>query len=162
VPPFNFEVPDSIEEVKALFGKFDYTEHPTVKGDIVVDRGWVARHIVTVKDLPGYVGKSVLLHALVVDGTRAALEAAVAARPDYAIRRMAGFVPRHKLHDPNKPLSLHSWGICLDVNSDTNAYGTVGDIPPEFVKAFEDVGFLWGGHFKGRRDDMHFQCAYRC
>ncbi len=53
-------------------------------------------------------------------------------------------------------LSTHCWGIALDINSATNALGTVGDMDPRIVAIFEKRGWTWGGRWS-RRDDMHFQ-----
>lgn len=55
-------------------------------------------------------------------------------------------------------LSTHCWAIAVDVNAETNALGTDGDMPMEVVKVFEDRGWTWGGRW-GYRDPMHFQAA---
>jgi hypothetical protein len=54
-------------------------------------------------------------------------------------------------------MSLHSWGIAIDVNSSWNQLGTKGNLSPEFVKCFTDAGMDWGGNWTGRCDPMHFQ-----
>jgi len=65
-------------------------------------------------------------------------------------------------------LSMHSFGIAVDVNAEFGQYwkwtgareGNVGAynnrLPAEVVQAFEKYGFIWGGkwhHFDG----MHFE-----
>lgn len=55
-------------------------------------------------------------------------------------------------------MSLHSWGIAIDVNAAWNALGAQPTLSPEFVKCFTDAGFVWGGNFK-RKDGMHFELA---
>ena len=52
--------------------------------------------------------------------------------------------------------STHVWGIAIDLNPETNAMGTPGDMDPEIVRVFAEHGFEWGGHFL-RKDPMHFQ-----
>lgn len=55
-------------------------------------------------------------------------------------------------------LSLHSWGIAVDVNAAWNGLGKEPTLSPGFVKCFTDAGFEWGGTW-GRKDGMHFQLA---
>jgi len=55
-------------------------------------------------------------------------------------------------------MSLHSWGIAVDVNAAWNGLGKDPVLSPEFVKCFTDAGFDWGGHGT-RKDGMHFQLA---
>ena len=57
-----------------------------------------------------------------------------------------------------RSLSLHSWGIAIDVNPKTNALGKTPTLSPAFVACFKETGFDWGGDWK-RRDGMHFQLA---
>lgn len=54
-------------------------------------------------------------------------------------------------------MSLHSWGIAIDVNAAWNALGANPTLSPEFVKCFTDAGFEWGGTWASRVDGMHFQ-----
>ena len=55
-------------------------------------------------------------------------------------------------------LSTHAWGIAIDLNPETNAQGTAGNMDPAVTKIFRDAGFQWGGDWRGRsRDPMHFQ-----
>ncbi len=42
-------------------------------------------------------------------------------------------------------LSAHSWGIAIDLNSESNRQGTAGDMNPGIVSVFRDAGFEWGG-----------------
>ena len=55
-------------------------------------------------------------------------------------------------------MSLHSWGIAIDVNAAWNGLGKEPTLSPEFVKCFTDCGFDWGGTWT-RKDGMHFQLA---
>lgn len=55
-----------------------------------------------------------------------------------------------------KSLSLHSWGIAIDVNAAWNGLGKEPTMSEELVKCFTDAGFDWGGTWN-RKDGMHFQ-----
>lgn len=55
-------------------------------------------------------------------------------------------------------MSLHSWGVAIDVNAAWNGLGKEPVLSSEFVKCFTDAGFEWGGTWK-RKDGMHFQLA---
>ena len=55
-------------------------------------------------------------------------------------------------------MSLHSWGIAIDVNAAWNCFGCKPTLSPEFVKCFTDAGFDWGGTWS-KPDGMHFQLA---
>jgi len=52
--------------------------------------------------------------------------------------------------------SLHSWGLAFDINTDTNGWGKVPEMPYIVVMAFKDAGFDWGGDWTVK-DGMHFQ-----
>lgn len=55
-------------------------------------------------------------------------------------------------------MSLHSWGLAVDVNAAWNQLNKKPMLSPKFVKCFTDAGFDWGGNWK-RCDGMHFQIA---
>ena len=55
-------------------------------------------------------------------------------------------------------LSSHCWGIAVDLNSESNAQGSYGNMPAGVIEIFRSAGFEWGGEWQGRtRDPMHFQ-----
>lgn len=53
-------------------------------------------------------------------------------------------------------MSLHSWGLAIDVNAAWNGFGKTPTLSPGFVKCFTDAGFDWGGTWS-KPDGMHFQ-----
>ena len=55
-------------------------------------------------------------------------------------------------------MSLHSWGIAIDVNAYANCLGCDPKLSAGFVKCFTDNGFDWGGTWT-RKDGMHFQLS---
>jgi len=55
-------------------------------------------------------------------------------------------------------LSLHSFGIAIDVNAFENGLNQTPKLSLQFVKCFTDNGFTWGGGWK-RIDGMHFELS---
>ncbi len=53
-------------------------------------------------------------------------------------------------------LSLHSFGIALDLNVPGNQRGTFGEMNRAVVAIFKKWGFAWGGDW-GYTDPMHFE-----
>lgn len=55
-------------------------------------------------------------------------------------------------------MSLHSWGLAVDVNASWNGLNKEPNLTAGFVKCFTDAGFDWGGTWQ-RKDGMHFQLS---
>lgn len=53
-------------------------------------------------------------------------------------------------------MSLHSWGVAIDINAAWNAFGAKPTLSAALVKCFTDAGFEWGGPWP-KPDGMHFQ-----
>lgn len=101
--------------------------------------------------------KRIYCHKLLVEPLKTALENlvtnGVASELEtwdgcFNVRRMRG----------GTSMSIHSWGLAIDVNAKTNALGIKPTLSNAFVKCFTDAGFDWGGEW-ARKDGMHFQLA---
>jgi hypothetical protein len=68
------------------------------------------------------------------------------------------YVPRFIDRNPDLPLSMHAFGLAVDINVSTNLLGSRGDQDPRVVDIFEKWGFEWGGIWD-RPDPMHFELA---
>ncbi len=65
-----------------------------------------------------------------------------------------------KIRGSNRSFSTHAYGIAIDMDASGNPLGaSATSFPAWFIKCWEDQGFFWGGRFKGRKDNMHFQLA---
>ena len=56
----------------------------------------------------------------------------------------------------NSSMSLHSWGLAIDINAAWNRDGKQPTMSKELVECFKDAGFDWGGDWSVP-DGMHFQ-----
>ena len=170
-----FPVPKGYQQIDYRYGKFSWHDIDNDRGAaITIEPEWAKLNLVTV-NLPSLLPHPVYIHRLVAEPFARAVRAACSSRSDYKINSCVSFVPRHKNHDQKKPLSLHTWGIAIDINPATNRLGakrssppssskTVDrsvcyDMPAEFIAAFKAEGFFWGGDFKSPKDPMHFQLA---
>jgi hypothetical protein len=58
-------------------------------------------------------------------------------------------------------LSNHASGTAIDLNAPKHALGLVGTFPPEKVPMIRALakkyGLKWGGDYKNRKDEMHFE-----
>ncbi|MEA2432872.1 MAG: hypothetical protein QOG54_329 [Actinomycetota bacterium] len=125
-------------------------------GFIIPDPAWVASNI-AIGDVP-LIG-SVTCHRLMFPQLRAALSEIESAGLSSELHTADGcYVPRFIDRDPGKPLSMHAFGLAIDLNAATNQLGTRGDMDPQIVEIFERWGFDWGGRW-ARPDPMHFELA---
>lgn len=155
------EVPDPIEPadpevVGSSSGGLIGTLHFEVLDDgfIRPDPAWVSANI-TQAEVP-LIG-SVTCHRLLIPQLYAALAEVEEAGLAEEIYQYNGcYVPRFIDRDPRKPLSMHAFGLAVDINTPTNQLGTQGDMDPRVVEIFERWGFVWGGRWS-RPDPMHFE-----
>ncbi len=72
----------------------------------------------------------------------------------YAFRDIRGNVGK---------LSNHSSGTAIDLNAMKHPLGKVGTFPNEKVPMIRALakkyGLIWGGDFRNRKDEMHFEVA---
>ena len=153
-------VPDQ-EHVRIVYGDFPYKE--AKNGAIAIDPEWARQNITTVKL---HDGKVRWLHKLVAAEFKALYEKAVT-ESGYHPTSVQTYVPRHTLWNPDKPLSMHSWGIAIDFDPQHNRMGGTDGAThgpsklrkhPRFIEVFKEAGWTWGGDFR-MKDDMHFQRA---
>jgi hypothetical protein len=135
-------------------GSFSYRYY--ADGSISPDDEWVRQNIVTTS-VP-ILGR-VTCHRLMVRQLRPALQEIVdrGLADKIHVNEYGGcYVPRFIASDPSKPISLHTWGIAIDLNVPGNLRGVAGDIDRTVVAIFKKWGFRWGGDW-AYTDPMHFE-----
>lgn len=150
--------PTGWDQVKLVFGNPGYEE--LSGGNVDIDDAWEAKNLVVVEHVCG-TKFNVRLHYKIVENFKTVFGAALVDCPAYTVRMVGGYCPRHQRHNPKLPLSLHSYGVAVDFNWDTNPMGPTldSDLPPAFIANFKAHGWEWGGDWKGIKDPMHFQFA---
>lgn len=133
---------------------FSYTD--IGEGRIQILGDWVSRFIVTV-DLP-IVGRTRCNRLMVPQLVAALNEIVQAGLADLIDRAQFGgcWVPRHIDWNVAKPISMHAWGLAIDLNVAGNGLGQVPTMDLRIVDIFQRWGFWWGGWWD-RPDGMHFQ-----
>ena len=58
---------------------------------------------------------------------------------------------------PGGPLSLHAWGLAVDLNASRNPFGGRSGQDRRLVRTMKRHGFTWGGEWPTVRDPMHFE-----
>lgn len=138
------------------FFSFSFVANPN--GFITPDPAWVATNI-RVEQVP--ILGSVRCHRLMLPQLRGALQEIVRRGLSHTIdpAEYAGcYVPRFIGRDPTKPLSMHAWGLAVDINAVSNPLGAPSKQDPQMVAIFESWGFRWGGHWTPP-DAHHFELA---
>lgn len=142
------------------FGSFSYVQNED--GTISPDPAWVKRNIVRGR-VP--ILGDVVCHRLMIPQLTAALseieKQGAASSIDAADYHFQGgcYVPRLiRGEDPTRPVSMHAWGLAVDVNVKDNPSGSSSRQDPRVVEAFERWGFRWGGRWSPP-DAHHFELA---
>jgi D-alanyl-D-alanine carboxypeptidase len=140
--------------VKRRFGEFA-VRLPFGDDWIGIDPRWLRRTIVT-RNVP--ILGPVTCHRALIAPLRRALGrlerrglARLVDRGDYA----GCYAPRRI--PASGSLSLHAWGLAVDLNASENPQGSEPQQDPRLVRAFEREGFTWGGHWPTAPDGMHFE-----
>jgi hypothetical protein len=135
------------------FGAFSYHYYPD--GTIAPDPSWVAANIRT-ETVP--ILGAVTCHRLMFHQLRGALQEVVARGLASKVHSYDGcFVPRFIERNPTNSISLHTWGIAIDINAGENPVNRGNHQDPQVVQIFKKWGFVWGGDWSSPEDPMHFQ-----
>ena len=144
------------DSVSDAVGHFSFTNGPD--GTVVPDSRWVREYIRT-EDVP--ILGSVTCNKAMLPQLRGALTEVqrLGLADEIHPEEYAGcYYPRYIGRDPSNGLSLHSWGIAVDLNVPGNLRGTAGEIDRTVVAIFKRWGFAWGGDWS-YTDPMHFEMA---
>jgi hypothetical protein len=134
------------------FGAFSYRYF--ADGTLEPDPRWVAQNIVT-ESVPIF--GHVTCHRLMFPQLRGALTDIVNAGLASTLHTYNGcYVPKYIERSPTHAISLHTWGIAIDLDSATNYRGIKGTMDPKVVEIFKRWGFRWGGDWSWT-DPMHFE-----
>jgi hypothetical protein len=122
---------------------------------IRLDPEFVRRRIVT-RQVP--ILGSVTCHRAMIGPLRAALGelakrglARLVDPADYA----GCYAPRRI--QPSGQLSLHAWGVAIDINAAANPFMGRSRQDPRLVRTMVRHGLTWGGDWPTRPDPMHFE-----
>ena len=124
------------------------------KGFFIPDPRWVCENLLSVE----FVNRAVLVHKACA-GTLSAIDGMLYVNWPKAynyINTVLSWSPRHMLRSPARAFSMHAYGLALDINPETNSYGSCGDMDPTIVELFQQHGWVWGGDWK-IPDPMHFE-----
>jgi hypothetical protein len=141
-------------EVKARFGEF--AVRVPYRGDwIGIEPRWLRRNVVT-RSVP--ILGAVSCHRSFIAPLRRALAelerrglSRLVDRGDYA----GCYAPRRI--PSSGSLSLHAWGLAIDLNAAANPALGASRQDPRLVRVMEEAGFTWGGRWPTAPDPMHFE-----
>jgi hypothetical protein len=141
-------------ELKAEFGEFA-VRLPYGEDWISIDPRWLRRNVVS-RSVP--ILGTVTCHRRLIGPLRRALGtlrrrglARVVDPGDYA----GCFAPRRI--PASGSLSLHAWGLAIDINAAANPQFADSRQDRRLVRAMEEAGFTWGGRWPTAPDPMHFE-----
>ncbi len=140
--------------VKRRFGEFA-VRLPYGEDWIGIEPGWRRRTIVT-RRVP--ILGSVTCHRAMF----APLRRALGRLERRGLARLVDTGDFAGCHAPRRipgsgTLSLHAWGLAIDLNASENPQGSAPRQDRRLVSAFERAGFTWGGRWPTAPDGMHFE-----
>jgi hypothetical protein len=140
--------------VKQRFGEFA-VRLPYGDDWIELDPAWQRRNVVT-RNVP--ILGAVTCHRRMIAPLRRALGRLKRQRLARLIDRRdyAGCFAARRIPDTGA-LSLHAWGLAVDINASKNPQGSEPRQDRRVVRAFEREGFTWGGRWPTAPDGMHFE-----
>lgn len=116
-------------------------------------------HLVTIS----FLGNQTLVNPLVVPCLEAVAQEIQSDNINYDIKQFGCYRFDSDNGSSNIGLkSYHTYGAACDINWDTNPWSGDGsirpyDMPQEYIQAFHDHGFTWGGDWHSVKDYMHFE-----
>lgn len=170
-PPLPAFRSPSESEVEAMFGKIEF--EATSSGKVQITNGWDQENIVEIY-IPqltkinqkwGHDNGKILFHRLaaqqMIDMWQAWEDEGLL---KHVINWSGSYYPRF-VRGSTERLSNHSYGTAFDINVNQNGLGKrpalVGELGSvrELVPLANKFGFFWGGHYRKRKDGMHFEVA---
>ncbi|MGZ5298195.1 MAG: M15 family metallopeptidase [Actinomycetota bacterium] len=140
--------------IKRRFGEWAGIPQPGDTGLLEIDPAWIQDHIVTVT-IP-VLGR-VSCNRKFLPQLRGAMKEVVTQGLESTIHSFDGcFVARFDLVAPSASISHNAWGAAVDVNADTNRFGSPPVQDPELVALMQRWGLAWGGD-QIVPDGMHFE-----
>jgi D-alanyl-D-alanine carboxypeptidase len=141
-------------ELKRRFGEFS-VRLPYGEDWITIDPAWVDREIVS-RRVP-LLGTVTCNRAMI-----APLRRVLASLERRGLGHLVDAGDYAGCHAPRRipgsgSLSLHAWGLAVDINASANPPGPESRQDPRLVRAFERAGFTWGGRWPTAPDPMHFE-----
>lgn len=103
-------------------------------------------------------------HRLLADHLAATLQACVSKGVPRERMKYGGCYVWRAKRTATGQLSLHTWGVAVDLEPAENPLGEpwVDDgkrLDARIIATFKDMGWFWGGEFQGTKDPQHFQWA---
>ena len=139
--------------IKRRFGEWAGTPQTGDTGLIEIDPGWIQEHIVTVT-IP-VLGR-VSCNKKFLPQIRGAMKDVVSEGLESTIHSFDGcFVARFDQSSSSAAISDNAWGAAVDVNADTNRFGSPPVQDSRLVALMQRWGLAWGGDHLVP-DGMHF------